>query len=497
MASLVGKAPKRVVSQEAFDEIVKENMVEFEMDLEEALEDAVTQLAEQGVDVSACSIVTTVKGRECVAKVRETMEKFNELVKEEDSGDLSGGGMIASLEAIKAGCSASSDFRMLACKEGAMGGVAYCCKKFVENAEIVEMALRCIGALASNAGSGDEDPSSTSAAALLKREALPKKGLEALCSCLKTHMGNASVVAAGASAVQKLCLRFEPNKAAFREAGMNKIIQKALRTHNNDKQVISAVCGLICTYTADDDRREGVHPGTFMRARELGEDRRRGAVVPIFSGLKENADDARFVGDVCFALKHLAVNDTICKNITKVGGLEATLDVFSKHMEDAVVASRVCSFLKAVARNDENKRILCLRRTQASDPEESSVARGLGLILHSMETHLLVPSVVEQAIAAFSVVTLRQPEICERIAEAGMVNLIVAAMSKYPEKPSVQRAAMITLRNMVSSWQNEELKSVILDEGVEPLIRSARAKHPECEDVAFAALRDLGLNYHD
>lgn len=46
----------RTVSQEAFDEMVKENMEDLGMDATEALEDAIQTLTLQGVDLSGISL---------------------------------------------------------------------------------------------------------------------------------------------------------------------------------------------------------------------------------------------------------------------------------------------------------------------------------------------------------------------------------------------------------------------------------------------------------
>lgn len=43
--------PKQI-SQETFDAVVRENMEEFEMDLNEAVQDAIDQFKTQGVDMS-------------------------------------------------------------------------------------------------------------------------------------------------------------------------------------------------------------------------------------------------------------------------------------------------------------------------------------------------------------------------------------------------------------------------------------------------------------
>lgn len=47
-----GPATKRAISQEAFDEVVKENMEDFDMEAAEALQDAIDSLTLQGVDLS-------------------------------------------------------------------------------------------------------------------------------------------------------------------------------------------------------------------------------------------------------------------------------------------------------------------------------------------------------------------------------------------------------------------------------------------------------------
>ncbi len=96
-------------------------------------------------------------------------------------------------------------------------------------------------------------------------------------------------------------------------------------------------------------------------------------------------------------------------------------------------------------------------------------------------------------------------------------------MRVHSGKPGVQRQSCLAIRNIVA--RNPDLRSVALEEGLEPLIRSIRINHPRygsgrlrlvaacadkvlsavwshvcvCSvaDVASAALRDLGLLYTD
>lgn len=45
-------AQPKQIKQETFDAVVRENMEEFEMDLHEAVQDAINQFKTQGVDMS-------------------------------------------------------------------------------------------------------------------------------------------------------------------------------------------------------------------------------------------------------------------------------------------------------------------------------------------------------------------------------------------------------------------------------------------------------------
>ncbi|KAL6494743.1 hypothetical protein OROGR_031543 [Orobanche gracilis] len=80
-----GKAAGRIISQQAFDEMVRENIEDLGMDPTDALEDAIQTLTLQGVDLSG--IVTCVPGecnpvKECLRKLKEakTLPEIVELL---------------------------------------------------------------------------------------------------------------------------------------------------------------------------------------------------------------------------------------------------------------------------------------------------------------------------------------------------------------------------------------------------------------------------------
>jgi hypothetical protein len=64
-------------------------------------------------------------------------------------------------------------------------------------------------------------------------------------------------------------------------------------------------------------------------------------------------------------------------------------------------------------------------------------------------------------------------------------------MFEHSKSAAVMRQACQLIRNLVV--RNPELRQPILGKGMEPLLRGAKALK-DCDDVAAAALRDLGLN---
>lgn len=86
--------------------------------------------------------------------------------------------------------------------------------------------------------------------------------------------------------------------------------------------------------------------------------------------------------------------------------------------------------------------------------------------------------------------TLRKPDNSRVIIEGGGALAALQAMKAHPQEAGVQKQACMLIRNLVS--RSQVFSKPILDLGAEELILQARAAHPDCEDVAKAALRDLG-----
>jgi hypothetical protein len=114
-----------------------------------------------------------------------------------------------------------------------------------------------------------------------------------------------------------------------------------------------------------------------------------------------------------------------------------------------------------------------------------------------MAPDALQPEVLEAALGMLVNMTLRMPEVSAAAADAGCVDVLLAALAcEAPGLAAVQRQACMAVRNM--AVRNPELRPAFLDRGAEAALRRAKRVYPrECKDVGSAALRDLGLDKYN
>ena len=153
------------------------------------------------------------------------------------------------------------------------------------------------------------------------------------------------------------------------------------------------------------------------------------------------------------------------------------VEIINVHLETARTVAKACLALKMISNNDANKRTLVL-------------SGGLDAVLRAMAQHSTVVDVQSQCLATLSSLGLRQPDNCVAIVANHGVDLILSAMQRLPGSVQVQRSGCLALRNLVA--RNKEHVDIILGAGAEDVLRAARARHLDCNDVAFSALRDLG-----
>lgn len=81
--------------------------------------------------------------------------------------------------------------------------------------------------------------------------------------------------------------------------------------------------------------------------------------------------------------------------------------------------------------------------------------------------------------------SLRSPTNANRIVSTGALDIIVTVMRKYSQKGSLQRQACLAIRNIAA--RSPDLRNIILDAGVEPVLRAAGCL-PDALDEAYGIL---------
>ncbi|KAM6219317.1 armadillo repeat-containing protein 6 [Rhynchocyon petersi] len=455
------------ISQETFDAAVRENIEEFEMEPDEAVREATEQFESQGVDLN--NIVKTVPKvsangpQEPQHDVLQALDALQEAMTHSQPQEVS-----MSLARFQDQCQQHKPCRFLAAQKGAYPVLLAACQQAAAgDSALLLQALDALSVLT------DGQP-----------DLLDAQGLQLLLDTLAQDSGAADLTCAALRLVRHACLKHEQNRQALVKAGVLPLLTGAITQHNHCADVVREACGALRVMTFDDDIRVPfghAHTHAKMIVQE-----HRGLKV-LIKAAQAFPDNPGILSEVCSTLSRLAVRNEFCQEIVDLGGLEvlmALLDNDTSHhqllnafLSPQDLVKQVLSALRAIAGNDDVKDAIVR-------------AGGAKSIVATMTEHIASPQVCEQSCAALCVLALRKPENSRAIMEGGGALATLEAMKAHPKEVGVQKQACMLIRNLVARAQ--DFSQPILDLGAEALIQQARAAHRDCEDVAKAALRDLG-----
>ena len=454
------------ISQETFDEVVKENFEVFELSEVEAWEDAKKQFEKLGADTS--SIITSIEQKKIHEIIKQSTAEIKYFLKVKSSTletlQIKLEDLIYQLEPL------DTKLLMIAERE-AVELLFNILETHLIYDSIIKVSLQLTAIIFHNK---------------LNRNFFDLKSAKILRNCLNFYENNTKLLEIFWIMASNIIVHHEANKRLFKDVNINDNLLLTISKHRTENKLLYNACNFIRIYLSDDDLREGVHPGTFQRAKEIGENFHSGLLSKLLSILSDKTIfcDKKLMIAIISSIKAIAVNDQICKQIMSNNGLDIVLEIMDSFILEENIAISTCQFLKTVARNDDIKKFL-------------AKGKGLMLLIASLEIHSNSVEVCEQAIQCLSVMCLRQPDICKTIANLNIIQSIISSMEHHESASMIQRASISMIRNMISDWKTKDLVQQILDLNAESLIRKARILHQEsCEEVAFAALRDLGLEYH-
>ncbi|XP_028765879.1 armadillo repeat-containing protein 6 [Neltuma alba] len=458
------KATIRTISQEAFDEMVKENMDDLGMDPAEALQDAIETLRLQGVDLSG--IITCVPGEsevkdnpviQCLDSLKQLESRLGDQIGDKDL-DV----MVELFDKFTEVCNVEgSGNAAVAAKNGSVELVCSACSKIPKGCDrALVSALKTMASLLHDVQSTGIFQSSN--------------GPSIVIGILNDNKQNVDILNDGFGVVASAATGNEIVKEAFVILKVDELIMEIMSMHKN-VSIPSLYDAIRVLLTADDNRV--VASQVYGYARKFA---KIGIAEALVDSLHSGLTSPGLVS-ASIALKAIAVNDEICRSIAEKGGIDALLRCIddSGKQGNKGVARVCCSLLSKLAGSDANKSAVV---------EKGGMDRLIKLSARFAED----PSVLQEIMSIITVLSLRSPDNAARAVEAGAGDLAIQAMQKFPAAQQLQRNSCFMIRNL--AVRNPENRTALLNSGVEKFIRKAKQNHDSCKDAATDALRDLGLD---
>lgn len=429
----------KVISQETFDAVVKENVEDFGMDMKEAIADAKEQFEKQGINLN--NLVISEKGSQVV------VESVQELFK-----DLSEDDLINHMKIIQGCCEQDLPQRVLATDNGAYSVLL----KQIKTPSLRLEAVKTLSAIM------DTNP-----------DHLEAQGV-ALINNLLHDNPHGELAVAVLDWILNCCVRCEANREQFVVSGL--LTRLASEARIEDKEIMLRVCRVWIALVQDDDIRV-----PFGKAHETARTivENHDALKILTKSLTKFSSELDVLNICLSALANLAVRNEYCEEVVDEGGLIFLHDILVNNTEKAELVTRTLTLIKVLAGNDKVK-------------GDVGKAGGIPLILAALDKHITKPGAVEAGCGALSAVTLRQPDNCKQVVDSNGASIITTAMDRHTKHSKVQGAAASAIRNIVS--RNKELCQPFIDRDVEKLLNCALNQHGKrIGDTLRSALRDLGL----
>lgn len=497
-------APRAQISQETFDEVVKENMEDFDMDLAEATHDAVQQFESQGVDLSniiklgALAVATdgddadTSGSAPQVSVVDQIKNAIRDLQAQStawtrdatDDNDTSA--IIATLTQLQTLCDRIPEAKVVAGRNDAVDTLVAIVDAAAQRGaiDILASASALLVTLCTDS-TDNQDFVGQAGIERLARVLENVAAADAAAAAQRTQL-----IARVLSVVRAACTKHEANKSHFAKArGIDALsallplaaAPKATTTapaqdlQLQDVSLLSKqLAHVLRTFTVNDDAT-----ATFSQAHEtikvLVANDALATIVALVDHHSASAPDV--LATWLAVLKQLAVTEESCTKIYDLEGLTLLHRVMHTHEANASVMTRCITVMRNVAAADALKQHIV-------------TSGGVERVLRGMRVHSRDAALQQHACATLAAIALRAPANSVRIVELGGAQHIAQAMDLHNTNVGVLRQASLAIRNIVA--RAPELRARVLEEDtIEPLLRTAQ-QYRGCGDEAYAALRDLG-----
>lgn len=439
----------RVISQETYDEVVHENMEQFSMTPEEAIEDAVKQLEAQGVDLS--NIIKDLILNDDNELITSCLNQINIAIEDQNYGNIH-----HTLDKLRIQLDKDIARRVYAGRNGAYNSLIKLMKACLNNGTIIKAALKTITSLMT----GNPD--------LLNDEGI------ALQIQILDNYPDIPTLQCLLRWIRECCIKHESNRQNIFNADIFNKLKKILIRDNASGPELRDACAVIRALVLDDDIRH-----EYGKAHEHASIIAKGALNVLTGLMPRYKKDKGVVGDLMITLAALIVRNEFCQEVEDAGGLKFVIDVMIDYPDSEKLNWQALKLLKALAGNDNVKSHI--------------VTSGCGPLIVSVISRLKESEcVVTAGLACISALTLRCPSNAGVFYDCGAPLIIIDAMKAYSKSVNVLKQAAWAIRNM--SVRNKAECSEFITHGVEDVLTSALQQHgSKLESDIKAALRDLGL----
>ncbi|KAJ0406396.1 hypothetical protein P43SY_007004 [Pythium insidiosum] len=459
------------ISQETFDEVVKENMEEFDMSPEEALEDAIAQLESQGVDLSnIVKIVGDSRGSDAAApsagdavqQLKDTIASLHATVVVAKQRE--GSAVDNALRQLNELLGKAAEMKVVAARHGAIEPLV----ELLDSAS-QDTRDRVCELLVLLCTESKENQDLAGRADAMERLARLLGSVDQSCSTMPTPALLHLLVL-----TRTLCFKHESNKAAFSKAQGADALCSHFAIARADDSVSKQLAAALRALTINDDPAATMSQAQDTIKLLVSRD----AISFILETVKTRREAPELLSSWLIVLKQLAVTEDNCKKILELQGLELLFDVMGQYERNLTVTKRCVTVFRNVAASDEIKECII---------SSGGVAR----ILEAMQLHRSDVSMQQHACATLAAISLRSPHNSTRLVDLGAARHIAVAMRTHSTDTTLLRQASLAIRNLVA--RSPQLRARILEEDVEDVLRQAQ-RYRGCGDEAYAALRDLGCS---
>ncbi|KAI8111557.1 hypothetical protein M9435_004057 [Picochlorum sp. BPE23] len=480
---------RKRITQATFDDAVRENVEEFDMEVEEAVSSAIEEFKSQGVDLSNVYTGVGLQSHQAFVLSNQMREHIDQ--KDFDSLEVSVSSLHKEIHKHIEEDNSDQIQSLIAVLLAAETCALFELGLDALQADDMEVLLVQFLDLFS---------------AILALSSDIRENFRKLDGVKKIPMShqNSRIKCAALSVASSTAIKDEAGKAAVMSTSPWEDIIQTLRVAKDSSDhshiAVQSTSSLIVALTTADDMTQP-SSSAFSNARKLAQEGVAASLVDVLNMLWEEQPTGNEAFQIschlCTALKVLAANDDICKELVDQGILDTLFTILRSSLVHALQAQ---TDLTASA-------LGLLRQMLASDHVKFSVdTQELVDIVSSILQMYLDDAfedtrVTEHAFGSITALCLRNPEASELTVDNGCAKLIVTSMqtlmdrksgSKTPHNGIAKslRQGCMALRNIAS--RSPSVRKPLQSYNAVDVIENAKvAAKAACTDVGDAAIRDI------